>query len=352
MGGKRLLFYASVSDARLFEITGFYKTDIQILRDLGYDVVPTNQISDFLNPRGYDVAFFYFYTKSCLPALIARTFGKKVLFTGGMDDLAPEFNLDVKNRRKRVLLLKLAYRLADAVILVSESDRQTVLHDGLPAELPIVPHVVDLSLYRYDQEPKTLTACTIAWMGTRQNVIRKGVDRALYIFNEFVLLDPHAQFVIIGYDGPGRTYLEGIAAGLGISKHVEFRCGITEVEKLRILKSSLFYFQVSRFEGFGVAAIEALATGGQVVHSGKGGLRYTLTDRGILSDGETDFKKVARQMFDYQNQPQLRARVITSNLKHVRDHYEYSVRLHGIENFLNKAGASNKSVTSELNAPR
>lgn len=59
--------------------------------------------------------------------------------------------------------------------------------------------------------------------------------------------------------------------------------------KISILKSSQYYFQLSQYEGFGLAALEALCAGNIIIHSGKGGLSNPIYQSQILFDINNDF---------------------------------------------------------------
>ena len=60
-------------------------TDCALLRDHG---LPRRTrrigLSDFCKFWRYDAAFIYFWTRGALGAAVARMFGKKVIFTGGV----------------------------------------------------------------------------------------------------------------------------------------------------------------------------------------------------------------------------------------------------------------------------
>ena len=58
---KRILFYSSVQDKKLFYIQQFYRIDIEILENLGYQVLLSNKISDAWKFWKYDFVFAYFY---------------------------------------------------------------------------------------------------------------------------------------------------------------------------------------------------------------------------------------------------------------------------------------------------
>ena len=85
MSRKKILFYSSVKNIKLFDIQRFYSVDVKLLENLGYDVIKTNKISCFFKFWNYDISFLYFYRWSLFPALISRCFLKKIYFTGGID---------------------------------------------------------------------------------------------------------------------------------------------------------------------------------------------------------------------------------------------------------------------------
>lgn len=84
---KTILFYSSVKSKRMFSIQNFYRTDIKILKSLGYNVKLSKTVLDYLLFWKYDIAFIYFFRYGLFPALLSKLFGKKVYFTGGIDFL-------------------------------------------------------------------------------------------------------------------------------------------------------------------------------------------------------------------------------------------------------------------------
>ena len=51
---------------------------------------------------------------------------------------------------------------------------------------------------------------TVAWQGMKENVIRKGIDKALIIFSELVKTEQFKNYVfyIVGKCGEGSLYLK------------------------------------------------------------------------------------------------------------------------------------------------
>lgn len=87
-----------------------------------------------------------------------------------------------------------------------------------------------------------------------------------------------AGLILVG-DGPERAQTEALVAELGLSSCVRFSGMRHDV--LRLLQESDLFLLPSLTEGFGLAALEALACGVPVVASRVGGLPE------VVSDGET-----------------------------------------------------------------
>jgi len=105
-----------------------------------------------------------------------------------------------------------------------------------------------------------------------------------YILKEF----PSAQLYIVG-QGPEETKLRNLTQDMGIKEFVDFK-GFKEKydDVIGIIKSSHVFGFSSRIEGFGIALVEAMASGvpyvavnsdvvGETTH-GKGGMLFTQGD--------------------------------------------------------------------------
>ncbi len=333
---KRVLFYASIPDKKLFEITGFYKTDISILRDLGYKVFLSNSFKDVLRFWNYDISFIYFWTRGVIPAFVSKLFHKKVIFTGGLDSIDQEYNKSNWDYNIKKILFKLCTIFSDANIIVSETDLKNIRKTGYSTNnIHLIHHVIDLKKYEYDYRVKENIITTIAWMETVGNVQRKGVDKLLYVFKKFLQMNNQFKLVIIGTMGPGAKYLQEIARELNISGKIIFTGSISEQEKIDYLKNSKIYFQLSEYEGFGIAAIEALAAGNIVFHSGKGALSYTISSFGIEVKDTTDYQHIAHLLnnicITYQNY----SNFIQQGIEHVKNNFSYNFRKDEINILMN-----------------
>jgi glycosyltransferase involved in cell wall biosynthesis len=302
--GNRLMFYSSVTTKSLFQTQKFYYIDIHILQSLGYEVTLSNNILDAFKFWKYDIVFGYFFRYSSLFALISKCFGKRVYLTGGIDALDKSYAGE-KAYKIQKALFKLCYFLADRCIIVSKSDLAHVneIIGGGANRLAYSEHSIDTSAFSDAiLTNKNLDFCTIAWMGDNANVYRKGVDKSIYLFS---LLKEKPEFAnsklyIIGKKGIGTRLLESQIRELGLKDNVIITGEVPECKKIGILKRCKYYFQLSQYEGFGIAALEALIAGNVIIHSGNGGLANPIYKDHILVDIHSDmneqFEKVYKRI--------------------------------------------------------
>jgi hypothetical protein len=215
---KKVFFYSSVSDRRLFELTGFYVEDIRCLESIGLEIYTTNKVFDFFLFWKYDVAFLYFFKKSVIPGLIARCLRKKIIYTGGIDDLHSAIKVGYIKRSLLKAIFKIAVKTSDYCNMVSSSDfelankiskKKSVL---LNQKLVFFPHSIRIEEYNEIRcAKKEVIFSTICWMKTVSNVKRKGVDFSLKILSEIIKIEPEFKFkYFINLNTPKRKLLFGV----------------------------------------------------------------------------------------------------------------------------------------------
>jgi glycosyltransferase involved in cell wall biosynthesis len=297
---KRVLFYSSVSNKDLFYIQRFYSIDIDILVELGFSVIVTNRILTFLLFWKYDISFLYFYKKSIFAAIISKLYNKRIYFTGGIDDLNKNTTSDFKYFLQKILF-KSGYFLCTKCIIVSHSDLNNIrrIFKKELDKIEFSHHAIDINLFKVKEEfHKQDIFSTILWMGSINNVIRKGVDKAIYSFAQLIESQDlsNFNFYIVGKQGEGTQYLKSIIAKLKLEKRIIFTGALSEEEKIAYLKKSKYYFQLSKYEGFGLAALEALASDNIVIHSGEGGLKDAVNKYGIVFNMQNDITEESHKL--------------------------------------------------------
>ncbi|MDG1253036.1 MAG: N-acetyl-alpha-D-glucosaminyl L-malate synthase BshA [Schleiferiaceae bacterium] len=161
---------------------------------------------------------------------------------------------------------------SSAVTAVSESLRlETIQQFDIQRDILVIPNFVFLQRYsrgdaaarRRFAEPEESILCHVS----NFRKVKRVLDVVL-IFAE-VRKELPSKLVMVG-DGPDRAAAETLVANLGIQEDVLFVGKTSEVE--RILGVSDLFLLPSETESFGLAALEAMASGVPVVASRVGGL--------------------------------------------------------------------------------
>ena len=142
------------------------------------------------------------------------------------------------------------------------------------AETPIevIPNFVDVEIYRPLQRTRLVGPPTLVHASNFRPV--KRVDAVVEIFAKVVAERP-ARLLLIG-DGPDRPRVEALLERRGLSHLTEMAGKLDHFEDR--LRDCAVFLLPSSTESFGLAALEALASGVPVVASAVGGLPEVITD--------------------------------------------------------------------------
>jgi glycosyltransferase involved in cell wall biosynthesis len=207
----------------------------------------------------------------------------RCLFRGNVPMVTSEHGSS-NNRRGMPLvrvLDRLMYAAYDAVICNSRATA-TALCKWAPtvqSRIVVIPNGVDLERFR-----AAPAANRDQIVGGQQGPIAMFVARMDPQKDHATLLRAAAaienlQLVLVG-DGELRPQLQAMAISLGIAHRVHFLGRRHDVPSL--LKLADLYVHSTKFEGFGIAALEAMAAGVPVVGSNVAGLAEVVSDAGLL----------------------------------------------------------------------
>lgn len=116
---------------------------------------------------------------------------------------------------------------------------------------------------------------------------------------------PNAHLCVVGV-GPDLAGHQALARDLGIAERIHFLRHRADIPQL--MKASDIFVQSSRFEGFGIAALEAMASGLPVVASRVPGLAELVAPAGILFEPGNDHE-LASHIHELLINADLRARL-------------------------------------------
>ena len=120
--------------------------------------------------------------------------------------------------------------------------------------------------------------------------------------------DALPPLIVLG-DGPDRSALERQARQLGLSDTVEFRGRVDGLTKYQLMASAYAVLMPSRFETFGMVAVEALAAGAPIVTFDVGPLREVAGGGGARLVAPFDVDAFAREITALVAQPEIVAQL-------------------------------------------
>ncbi len=241
-------------------------------------------------------------------------------------------------RAARNYLLHAPLRLIDGAAALSRHERDLLVRLGLPPErVTVLPNAVDLSgfaateAHRRDaggaedrseaqaSSPKP-QAPTVLFIG--QLVARKGYDvlaRAVPLVAREL---PEARFVMVSHNPQDERELRRLLAEGGAGDAVSLLGRVSEAEKIRLLREAAVVAAPSRYEGFGIPIIEAMAAGrpivttdvpagNEIVRHGENGLLFPYADHAAL----------ARALILLLRDPQQAARLGAAGQREVHERY-------------------------------
>ncbi|MGB0897302.1 MAG: N-acetyl-alpha-D-glucosaminyl L-malate synthase BshA [Flavobacteriaceae bacterium] len=163
---------------------------------------------------------------------------------------------------------------SDVVTSVSQSLKEDTLRlFDITKAINVIPNFIDIKKYEEAQRAECqrhLLAEPTEKVITHVSNFRKvkRIDDVVKVFN-LLQKDIPAKLIMVG-DGPERESAEELVCELGISDKVVFLGKSNEVDK--ILCFSDLFLLPSETESFGLAALEAMASGVPVISSNTGGI--------------------------------------------------------------------------------
>ena len=151
-------------------------------------------------------------------------------------------------------------------------EKVDAIHNGLDLSMFTGQHDNATARANFQVEPDDLLVTTVGRM-----TAQKGFDDLLRAFPLVLQSIPKARLLLIG-DGYMRGELEALAKKEGVAARTKFTGFIEDKQLVEALKSSDAVVIPSRFEPFGITALEAMAAGAPLVVTRVGGLAEIVDD--------------------------------------------------------------------------
>jgi glycosyltransferase involved in cell wall biosynthesis len=167
--------------------------------------------------------------------------------------------------------------LYDGVIVPRQSTKEQLREYGVSVPIYGVPNGIDVT--PYEEPPDASAATGYDLLVVSRLVYRKGIDQLIDAMELVAKSQPDVRLGIAG-DGPQREELQQQVASRGLEDSIEFLGYVPEEEKIALLHAADLFVLPSRQEGFGIAVLEAMATGTPVVVNDLAVLRDLVPEAG------------------------------------------------------------------------
>jgi L-malate glycosyltransferase len=251
---------------------------------------------------------------------------KKILSVWGDDVVVvPNKNFLYKAMIKRSLLA------AHRITATSKFLKSTVLNlVKLSSEVVVIPFGIDLNIYcQTIRHPQPVVKIGIVkWLKPKY-----GIDILIHAFDKILKAGYKAELIIAGL-GPFESKYKQLVRDLGLNDKITFLGLIEQSEVLKLLESIEIFAMpsITNGESFGVAALEASATGLPVVATRVGGVPEVVKDgiTGIMVD-PGNINQLAAAIIRLIENPAQRAKMGQAGRNFVEQNYRWEENLRSME---------------------
>jgi glycosyltransferase involved in cell wall biosynthesis len=246
----------------------------------------------------------------------ANTIGRLAAFMAQVNVvIAFEHNVyDTVKTKKQFIIDWILQYCSTYIVAVSEAVRQSLLaHHIKDRKIRVIPNALPLAKYQ-SATPTSLQEYTknreeTVFIFIGRLIHQKAVDVLIQAFQDV----ERAHLLIVG-DGPLRETLMAQAQNLKIADRISF-LGIRK-DIPGLLAASNVFVLPSRFEGFGIVGIEAMATGLPLVLSDfEAAKTFATPGENAIIVQRDDVTALAEAMISLRDNPQDRERLGTAGKK-------------------------------------
>jgi glycogen(starch) synthase len=158
---------------------------------------------------------------------------------------------------------------ADLHMPCSQHEAEVLVRMGMPAErIRVVPLWIEgdlLSSFPERPPAQHFDRPMVLYIG--QITRRKGPDLVVEAMPAVIERYPRASFVFVSHNPAGIAQMQAQAESLGVAGNLFFVGQVSEEEKVALLRDCDAYVLPSRYEGFGLPLLEAMACGTPLISS-------------------------------------------------------------------------------------
>lgn len=241
-----------------------------------------------------------------------------------------EFKVPKKFSRLRMIYRHIAVpltaRRADRIVTVSDASKHDIVNDLGIHEEKVTRIYSGLSSRFKDiinqENPKLngnskIPGDYMLYVGTIDHPGKNGIALIKIYVNLPDYLKKKLYVVYAGKPGPGFEYIKNEVEANGITDRVIFLGFVPDEDLPGLYKKCVAFIFPSRYEGFGLPVIEAMAWGAPVITAKNSGLIEAAGDAGLLYDAD-DIQGMAQGVDKIFNDQEYREQLIRLGEEHAK----------------------------------
>lgn len=233
---------------------------------------------------------------------------------------------------------------ADVLLPCSQHEADVLRAMGLRQPMRVVPLWIDTDAIRSvpagPASERAERPPILLFIG--QLTPRKGYDLVIQALPAVLARYPSARLQIVsGLNPADRTTMRSMAEALGVAAQVDFLGRVPDAELVNLFRSADLYVTPTRYEGFGLTLLEAMAAGcpivasdipvvNEIVRHGENGWLTPYDDAGALAES------IVRLLDD----PALRRRLVVGGERTLRERFDERTLVTEIEAVYDEACAA------------
>jgi len=319
----KVCFFARVKDKQLFELVDFYRNDIRILKELGFQVILANRFGDI--PLDCDLYFTWWWSTGILSIVKSKLARKPNIITSALHYYdKSEFGYSSRPLWQK-LIIKLSMRLADWNLEISKVDfdglHELGIHNSSMVYLGVDTDKYYPGKLRVQDRYLVVSIAHLNKLSIGRKKLKLVIQAIPFVVKEL----PQARFVMAGSKESGFEELELLAKEMGVNNFVFFPGRITTEEKINLYQKARVFVQPSVFEGFGMTQAEAMSCGVPVITNKVGALPEVVGDCGLYLSND-DPKELADQICRLFKDEALWNDLSTKSRERIQANFSYQLR--------------------------
>jgi glycosyltransferase involved in cell wall biosynthesis len=231
-------------------------------------------------------------------------------------------------------------KVAQGLLPCSEHEARILRTMGLTQPLEVVPLWIDtrsIQATPVEHLPARGAGADPRLLFIGQLTPRKGYDLVVRALPEVVRRHPGVRLQIVsGLNTADRTAMETMARELGVADHVEFLGRVEDARLVNLFRAADLYVTPTRYEGFGLTLLEAMAAGCPVVASDIPVVNEIIRhgENGWLAP-PNDPDALAQAITCLLDDPELRRRLVAGGDLTLRERFDETLLIGQVEAFYN-----------------